>query len=122
MEIQVIPYNLNLAERDLLLDQIDKQIKAKKELLIKKSKQLKKKEEVNEFLDGVKNDYNKYYNYIIKEKEQQYEAMNMLKEYLDDLINSEKLVNNQLKTAKLDQKQILDEMSKIKNELDELVS
>lgn len=113
---------MNLAERDLILSQIERQIKAKKELLIQKSKQLKKKEKINEFLDDVKNDYNKYYNYILREKQQQLQAMTILSEYLDDLVNSEKLVNNQLKSAKIDQRQILEEMSKIKRELDELVS
>jgi cell division septum initiation protein DivIVA len=118
LEIQVFP----LAQRDLILSQIDKQIKAKKELLITKHKELQKKQEVNDFLDNVKNDYNRYYNYIVREKEKQLKAMNMLKEYLDDLINSEQLVNTQLKMAKLDQRQILEEMDKIKSELDELVS
>jgi cell division septum initiation protein DivIVA len=122
MDITIIPYNLNLAQRDLLINQINKQIKAKRELLVKKSKQLEKKQEINEFLGDVKNDYNKYYNYIIKEKMKQYEAMNMLNTYLEDLIHSEKLVSNQLKMAKIDQRQILEEMNKIKGELDEIVS
>jgi hypothetical protein len=118
-------YNIefrNLAHRDLVLEQIEKQIKAKKQLLVNKSKDLKKKQDTNEFLDIVKNDYNKYYTYILKEKQQQYEAMNMLNNYLDDLIKSEKLVNNQLRTAKIEQGEILSEMNKIKTELDELVS
>jgi hypothetical protein len=127
-----IPYNLTLVEetsiakkvakRDIVLNQIERQIKAKKELLIKKYKQLKNKEEINEFLQYVKKDYNEYYNYIINEKEQQILAMKMLKEHLDNLINSEKLLNNQLQSAKIDQQYILNEMNKIKEELDEIIS
>jgi vacuolar-type H+-ATPase subunit H len=87
-----------------------------------KNKQLKKKEQVNEFLADVGKNYKKYYEYIIKEKQQQLQAMNMLNDYLNELVKSEQLVDKQLNTAKYDQKQILDEIKKIQEELDTIVS
>jgi len=113
--------SLPLAQRDLQLIQIQKEIKHKKNLLLKKKKDLDKKTKLNEFLDDVKDDYNKYYDYIVNEKRQQYSALLLLKEYMDDLIQTENLVNDQLRIAKHDQKDILREIDKVKSELDELV-
>jgi hypothetical protein len=113
--------SLPLAERDLQLIQIEKEIKNKKKLLIKKRKDLDKKHKLNNYLDGVKQDYDKYYTYIFNEKQQQYDALMLLKEYMNDLINTEKLVDDQLRTAKHDQKDILREIDNVKNELDDLI-
>ena len=112
---------LTLAERDLYLLQIDKEIKNKKSLLVKKKKELDKKYKLNHYLSGVKDDYSKYYNYIIGEKQQQYNALQLLKEYMSDLIKTGQVVDEQLRTAKYDQKDIIGEIDKVKAELDELV-
>ena len=113
--------NLSLSERDLLLMKIKDQIDNKKNLLIRKSKALEKKQKVNHFLENVKGDYEKYYNYIVNEKKQQYYAMSLVKQYLDDLIKIEKLTDSEIKKAKYDQKVILNELDKIKHELDEII-
>jgi hypothetical protein len=113
--------SLPLAERDLQLIQIEAEIRNKKKLLIKKRKDLDKKHKLNQYLDVVKQDYTKYYDYIFNEKQQQYDALILLKEYMNDLINTENLVDDQLRTAKHDQKDILREIDNVKNELDELI-
>jgi hypothetical protein len=113
--------SLPLAQRDLYLIQIQKEIKYKKNLLLKKKKDLDKKTKLNEFLDDVKDDYNKYYDYILNEKKQQYSALLLLKEYMNDLIQTENLVNDQLRVAKYDQKDIIREIDKVKADLDELI-
>jgi len=106
--------SLPLAERDLHLLQIEQEIKNKKKLLVKKKKDLDKKHKLNHYLIGIKDDYSKYYDYILTEKQQ-------LKEYINDLIKTEHLVDEQLRTAKHDQKDIIHEIDKVKAELDELV-
>jgi len=110
-----------IAERDLQLLQLEEEIKAKKNLLIKKKSELTKKSELNEFLINVKQDYSKYYDYIIAEKQRQFSALTLLKEYLNDLVKTEKVVDNQMKKAKYDQNEIENELNKIKIELDELL-
>ena len=112
---------LPLSQRDLYLLQIEEEIKNKKQLLIKKKKDLDKKQKINVYLYSVKDDYSNYYQYIIKEKQQQYDALLLLKEYMNDLITTEKLVDEQLRTAKHDQKDIVGEIDKVKAELDELI-
>jgi len=113
--------SLTLAERDLHLLQIEAEIKNKKKLLVKKKKDLDKKIKLNEYLSGVKSDYSKYYDYILNEKQQQYNALNLLKEYISDLIKTEHMVDEQLRSAKYDQKEIIQEIDRVKGELDELV-
>ena len=111
-----------LAQRDLKLIQIYEEIKNKKDLILKKKKELSKKKNVNTYLEIVNNDYENYYNYILEQKKKELEAMNILNEYIDDLAHTDKLVNTQLKTAKRDQREILNEIHKIKGELDKLIS
>ena len=113
--------SLTLAERDLHLKQIEKEINAKKYLLVKKKKELDKKTKLNQYLNEVKSDYAKYHNYIVQEKQQQYNALLLLKEYTEELIKTEQLVDEQLRTAKHDQKDIVSEIDKVKTELDELI-
>lgn len=113
--------NLPLAERDLKLLQIEAEIMNKKKLLVKKKKDLDKKHKLNHYLSDVKNDYSKYYDYILNEKQQQHNALKLLKEYINDLIKTENLVDDQIRTAKHDQKDIINEIDKVKAELDELI-
>jgi hypothetical protein len=110
-----------LGERDLQLLQIETEIKNKKRLLIKKKRDLDKKYKVNNYLSDVKQNYSKYYQHIVKEKQQQYNALLLLEEYMDDLMKTEKLVDDQLRVAKHDQKDIIKEIDKVKDELDELI-
>ena len=112
---------ITLAERDLYLLQIETEIKNKRNLLIKKKKDLEKKQNLNHYLDDVKQNYSKYYNYILKEKQKQYDALLILKEYMDDLMKTEHLVDEQLRIAKYEQKDIIREIDKVKAELDELI-
>ena len=112
---------ITLAERDLYLLQIETEINNKKKLLVKKKRDLDKKQNLNHFLNGVTQDYQKYYNYILNEKQQQYKMLLLLKEYLNDLIKTEDLVDDQRRTAKHDQQNILKEIDKVKGELDDLI-
>jgi len=112
---------LTLAQRDKLLQKIDNEINARRNLIIEKTKKIDKKKKVNHFLEEVKDDYKNYYNYILEEKKQQYNSMMIIKNYLDDLIKTEKMANDQLTNVKNDQSYILHEMDKIKLELDKLI-
>lgn len=113
--------SLPLGERDLYLLKIQTEIKNKKNLLVKKKKELDNKTKTNKYLSEVKKDYNKYYDYILNEKKQQYSALLLLKEYIDDLTKTENLVDHQIRSAKYDQKDILKEIENVKQELDELI-
>ena len=112
---------LPLAQRDLRMLQIEQEIKNKKRLLLKKKGELNEKKKINHYLENVKEDYQKYYEYILNEKQQQYDALMLLKEYMGDLMKTDHMVSEQLRTAKHDQKDIIRELDKVKAELDELI-
>ena len=112
---------LNEQEKEVILINIQQQINSKRQFLLEKQKYLNKMEKQNEFLREIKNDYSKYYNYILKQKQEQMEALDMLKQYVNDLTVSGSLSKQNIKDAKLEQKRILREMKNIKKELDTLV-
>ena len=113
---------MDLVKKDLYLYEIEDQIKLRRNLILEKNKALIKKKKTNHFLEEVKNDYQKYHEYIIHEKQQQYDSMKLLQSYLEDLIKTDKITKMELKTAKYEQKQILDELDKIKMELDQIIT
>ena len=104
-----------------LLTTIQQQIQAKRQLLLKKQKMLKKKASQNEFLSQIRDDYSKYYNYIIEQKRQQMLSMQMLQHYIDDMIVSEKLTDQDLNNAKKEQGYIINHLKSVKHSLDEIV-
>jgi hypothetical protein len=119
--MKIIPIELNLAERDLCLYKIAEQIKYNRNLLMRKKRELEKKYKSNHYLEIVKKDYEHYYNYILNEKQQQYKAMKMIQSYLNNLVQTNQIANEELKNTKEEQKRILREVDKIKEELDDII-
>lgn len=109
-------------KRDLKLMQIDEAIREKRNLIIQKKNDIKKKALVNSYLDGVKEDYHKFYNYTVDQKKKEQQAMVLLNDYIADLVKTEKLMDHQMRQAKHDQKDIMNEIDKIKGEIDELIT
>ena len=112
----------SLADRDLKITEMEEQIKYRQKLLLEKKQQLEDRKKENHFLEGVINDYQKYYDYIITEKKQQIQSMVILNTYLENLVKTDKMTKQEIQDAKNEQKNILKELNKIKDELDSLVS
>ena len=115
-------FELPLTERDKYLTQVENQMQAKKDLINEKRVTLNENIKQNHFLENVREDYNKYYNYIIQQKKDQVKAMQILDDYVKDIIFSNKLTENDLQNAKREQQQILDQLDVLKRELDTLIS
>ena len=111
----------NVAQKDLKLLQLEEEIKRKKQFLLKKRKELEKKEKLNQYLAIVKKDYDNYYEEELEIKKKELNAMSLLNDYIIYLENQNHLVNNQLIVAKHDKKHISKEINKIKKELDNLM-
>jgi intracellular sulfur oxidation DsrE/DsrF family protein len=114
-------YQLTLAERDLYLVHIETQMEQKRRMLLEKQKTLKQIARENEYLEMVRNDYKKYYNHIVKQKEDQIRAMNYLNQYIDEIIVNGKLTDIDLENAKMEQDELIQEMAQIKSGLDEII-
>jgi DNA repair exonuclease SbcCD ATPase subunit len=117
-----IPTNyIHLENRDQKLLQIENLIDAKRKMLIDKQKKFKNLTKQNEFLNDVKQDYNKYYGYIVKQKEDQMSALSMLNTYIKDLTVSGNLSKNNIDDAKNEQQKILTEINSIKKGIDDII-
>jgi hypothetical protein len=113
-------YKLTLAERDLYLVHIDTLMDEKRKMLLEKQKTLQQTAKENEYLEMVRNDYRKYYNHIVKQKEDQINAMNYLKQYIDEIMVDGKLTDTDLENAKMEQDELIQEMAHIKSKMDEI--
>jgi hypothetical protein len=120
--MKMIVVQMSLAERDSHIVRIEEQIEAKRKLLLEKQKKMNILAKQNAFLVGVRDDYNRYHQYIVKQKQEQLNAMESLHQYLSDLTNSTDMTVNNIKDASIEQDKILKVMRKIKGELDELVN
>jgi hypothetical protein len=110
-----------LEERDQQLLQIENVIEFKRKMLLEKQKKLKHISKQNQFLEHIKDDYNNYYSYIIQQKREQMEALDLLNKYIHDLTISGKLSKHNIKDAKYEQRKIVSELNTIKQNLDNII-
>ena len=87
-------------------------------MLLDKQKKIQLISKQNIFLDTVKSDYAQYCSYIVQQKREQMEALELLNKYINDLTISGKLSQHNIEDAKFEQKKILHELNKIKKGLD----
>lgn len=111
----------NLGERDNYLQQIEEQIKNKRNFLLNRSKYLERIQRENHFLEGVRKNYSNYYSAILKQKDEQIAAMNLLNTYLNEMILNSKTKETEIQNTKKEQRHILKEMDRIKRELDGII-
>jgi len=97
-------------------------IQAKRNMLLKKQKRIQKIAKQNAFLENIKNDYLKYNNYIVKQKQDQITALGLLNTYIDDLSKSGELSQHNIRDAKIEQNKIVKELKAIKHGLDKIMS
>jgi hypothetical protein len=112
---------MSLAERDICVMRIEKQLEAKKQMLLTKQNNLNKNIQFNYLLERIKNDYQKYYNYIVQQKKDQLQAMYILNTYLTELTNNGELSEMNKKDALLEQKKILFEIKLLKDNMEDFV-
>lgn len=109
---------LTLAERDIYIMHIENQMELKKKLLLDKNQSLNKNVKYNNILQHIRNDYQKYYDYIIQQKKEQMQALNILNNYIHELTNNGNLSENNIIDAKFEQKKILNEIKAVKNNME----
>jgi hypothetical protein len=120
--MDIVPVNMPLVKRDEQLLQIEELINAKRKMLLDKQKKIRFISKQNKFLDAVKDDYAKYYGYIVKQKREQIEALDLLNNYISDLTVSGKLSKNNVEDAKHEQSKILNELKNIQKGLDGIIN
>ena len=106
---------------DAMFLQLQHVIEAKRNMLIEKQHKLKKISKQNAFLQEIRNDYLKYNDYIVKQKQDQISALNSLNNYIHDLTRSGNLSKNNIKDAKMEQRKIVKELNSIRYGLDKII-
>lgn len=112
----------SLFERDQQLLHMEEMIKQKKEFLMKRHQYLQKALKQNKFLETVKNDYSKYYNYIAEEKRRQIAALETLNNYIQRLNETNEISRYNIEDSKVEQKKIINEISSIKKGLSKIMN
>ena len=101
---------------------IEQLIMIKRKLLLDKQKKIKQYAKQNQFLGLIQQDYGKYYGYIVQQKKDQMEALDLLNKYINDLTISGNLSKHNIRDAKQEQKKIMSELKSIKNNLDTIIN
>ena len=112
---------MQLAIRDHKIIQMKAEIENRKKILCIKRHQLKNNAKENNLLKFVLTDYEKYNTHIISQKEKQIMFLERLNDYIDNINRDLKLTDNKLKESKHEQREILKEITYLKNEIDDLV-
>ena len=111
-----------LALREQKLYRLRCELEKRKKMMIKKGTLLKNNVDENNFLNIILDDYQKYYKHIVDTKKKQLEEFNKLRSYLMATKSNIKSIDINIDRAKLDYRDINNEIIKLKNELDEIIS
>jgi len=111
----------SIAKNDMVVDTMMREMYKIKQNQLKNFKKLNKSKSQNELLEDVVEDYKSYYAIIKKQKQQQYNTLVKMSDYINSVSRDLNKTDNILKKTNEDQKEILAEMNKIKREIDELV-
>ena len=122
MDIVIYENKPLLVRKDEQFATIQNLIDAKRRMLLEKQKKIKIISKQNEFLDEVKNDYDKYYRYVRQQKQDQITALHLLDKYIEDLTRSGNLSKHNIEDAKVEQRKIIHEINSIKKGLDGIIS
>ena len=111
-----------VAERDGQIDDLQTRIHAKRFMLLQRRRAIEVAGKQNRFLAEVKKDYDRYYNALVKQKNDQVVAIEYLTKYIDNIIEEEGLSAEKISEAKREHKEMLSEIRSVKESLDEIVA
>jgi hypothetical protein len=117
----MIPIRVVFKNNDDKLLKIDELIEAKRQMIQNKQQNIGKIAKQNKFLEGVKNDYSNYNNIIMKQKQDQIQALELINKYVTDLKSTEQISTQTIEEAKNDQFKIMNEIKSIRQNLEGIV-
>lgn len=116
-----VPMKMNIADRDIYLIHIEKEIEIRRKRLLEKQHKIQQFATQNQFLEKIKQDYANYHQIILQQKQEQLRALELLNLYINDLNKSGKLSKQNIMDSVYEQKKILAEIKKIKKSVDDLI-
>ena len=112
---------MELALRDKKIFQMKAELENRKKILCAKRQQLIQNKKENSLLGSVLEDYERYNEHVIQEQEKKTAFLHMLHSYIGNISQDLKLTDSKLKESKDEQRDIMREISFLKDELDDLV-
>jgi hypothetical protein len=100
---------------------VQEQILAKRRMLLEQQKKINEFSKTNHYLEDVKQDYEKYEKLITKQREDQIKALDLLHNYVDDLVKSGVLSKHNMDDAINERVRIQREIESIKNNIDDII-
>ena len=113
---------MEISKRDEMIIQLQAAIKDNHDGVLLKLKELDSVQKDNRFLGSIYEDYRRYRDYIIQEKEREKTQMERLVHYLEKIVLEANLTDNMTRRAIMEQNRILGQLDTVKKELDKLVS
>lgn len=113
---------MDINERNTMISKMKEQIKEKQQYIHKRFKEIEKDKSDNIYLTQVKEDYQKYFDYINNIKQDQLTAFENISTYLDKVGCELKTTDTLLQETKHDQKLVLSEINKLREELNKITT
>ena len=98
---------MEVAKDDQRFRRIQSELEVKRADLRSRLHQLQSTQHENRFLEGVVDDYKKYYTYIKNQKEEELAAIQMISQYIDSIAASTSLTDDAIKQSKIQQHELL---------------
>ena len=118
-----IPCDIDVFKYDFYLNTLKQEKKLRENLLLEKNKNIQDKlynNDNNIHLEELKNQYENYIKEIIREKNEQKKGLVNINSYIQEIIINSGLTNNDIEQSKKDTQEIINEILRIKEEINSL--
>jgi|TARA_Y100000389_G_C17444824_1_gene510909 hypothetical protein len=111
---------MDLAKRDIYIVKLRDALEYKRTLLLDKRNELRKNQKDNIFLIDIVSDYEGYYKTIKNERQQQYDALKIISDYVSSIASDTEVTDTLIKESRKQQKMILIELNRLREELNKM--
>ena len=101
---------------------LENEVMHKKTLLVDDLERLEEEREETEFLNEIAEDYKKYNQIILQQKQIQVKELMKILDYIDELTETQAVTKYTLNHTKNEQKRVIDEIKSLQSEMDKLVN
>lgn len=109
--------SIEVYKKEKTMNDIEDLIKQKKKNILKKTIEINEKKKMNEYLNEVEYDYQKYLYHFKTQKQKQIDSFNLINNYLRMLNDNEKIAEHQYLLLQKDQNEILEEIDAIREQI-----
>lgn len=113
--------NLSLAERDKIFTDLKYKIQCKQDALLERFANVKSAASENKLLEGVLEDYVKYFKDALAAKKREEEALTVLRNYLDTMGNAISISDLQMDYLKGERNKTINRLKDVRRDMEQLI-